>query len=152
MGLTRRRLILGATAAAAGAAGLGIGLEDAGSGDPRRPLPQVELGSAPHGLPVRQHAWEATLARDNYGNPIAPRFDRLLFFDVDNTPIPAQARVLEAALRTLERSYRWGPAGLLFTAAWGHGYFQRGLRVSPPIPLARGLSDFELPAIDDYDL
>ena len=60
--------------------------------------------------------------------------------------------MLEAALRTLERSYAWGPAGLLFTAGWGPGYFERLLRVESPIPYAMGLSDFEAPAIDDYDL
>ena len=60
--------------------------------------------------------------------------------------------MLEAALRTLERTYRWGPSGLLFTAGWGPSYFERTLGVASPIPPAKGLSDFELPAIDDYDL
>ena len=41
---------------------------------------------------------------------------------------------------------------MLFTAGWGPGYFERGLRTDSPIPRAKGLSDFELPAIDDYDL
>ena len=150
--LTRRRFILGASAAAAGGTALGIGLEQATEGGHTAPLPRVALGSAPAGLPARQHAWEATLARDQYGNPVAPRHDRLLFFDVAGSPTPAHARILEAALRTLERSYRWGPSGLLFTAGWGHGYFERALRTASPIPLAKGLSDFELPAIEDYDL
>ena len=92
--------------------------------------------------------WRVT----SYGNPIPPRYDRLLFFDVEGRPTPAAARMLEAALRTLERTYRWGPAGLLFTAGWGPGYFERSLGVASPIPRAKGLSDFELPAIDDYDL
>jgi hypothetical protein len=59
---------------------------------------------------------------------------------------------LEAALRTLERSYLWGPGGLLFTAGWGPSYFDRVLRVASPIPPAKGLSEFELPAIDEYHL
>ena len=42
--------------------------------------------------------------------------------------------------------------GLLFTAGWGPGYFERALVSPSPIPKAKGLSDFELPAIDDYDL
>ena len=63
----------------------------------------------PAGLPARQHAWTATLARDSDGNPISPRFDRLLFFDVRaSPPPPASARLLEAALRTLERTYHVG--------------------------------------------
>jgi hypothetical protein len=40
----------------------------------------------------------------------------------------------------------------LFTAGWGPGYFERALRTGSPIPRAKGLSDFELPAIDDYEL
>ncbi|MBV8989412.1 MAG: hypothetical protein JO372_12710 [Solirubrobacterales bacterium] len=148
--LTRRRLLIGATAVAGGAA-VGIGVDRTVSSG-GKPVPLVPLGSQPAGLPARQHAWDATLARDSDGNPIAPRFDRLLFFDVSGTPGPAHARMLEAALRTLERSYRWGPSGLLFTAGWGPRYFERSLKTASPIPQAKALSDFELPAIDDYDL
>jgi hypothetical protein len=176
--LTRRRLLLGTGAAVAGAAAVGVGLDRAlstgsssragvsgalGNGSSRvagagRALsngsspPLVALGSQPHGLPDRQHAWTATLARDADGNPVSPRFDRLLFFDLDGRPSPAHARVLEAALRTLERRYPWSPSGLLFTAAWGYGYFEHALGVASPTPRAKGLSEFELPAIDDYDL
>jgi dye decolorizing peroxidase len=149
--LTRRRFLQGATATALGGTALGAGLDEAADGREVAPR-HVALGRQPEGLPVRQHAWEATLARDTYGNPVAPRFDRLLFFDLVGQPTPAHARVLEAALRTLERTYRWGPAGLLFTAGWGNGYFTHLLRTRAPIPLAKGLSDFELPAIDDYHL
>ena len=149
-GLTRRRFLIGASAVAGGVA-VGVGVDRAVSGGGKT-VPAVALTSAPSGLPSRQHAWTATLALDSEGNPISPRFDRLLFFDVAGTPSPAYARVLEAALRTLERTYRWGPSGLLFTAGWGPSYFQRRLRVASPIPVATALSDFELPAIDDYDL
>jgi hypothetical protein len=149
--LSRRRFILGATAVAAGGAAAGVAIERAG-GSNSTPVTSVALGTQPAGLPERQHAWGATLSRDSYGNPIAPRFDRLLFFDVNGSPTPAHARLLEAALRTLERRYQLGPSGLLFTAGWGFDYFQRTLGVASPIPQAKGLSDFELPAIDDYDL
>jgi hypothetical protein len=149
-GLTRRRFLVGASAVAGGAA-VGVGLDRAVSGD-GKPVPSVALPAAPPGLPARQHAWTATLSLDSDGNPVAPRFDRLLFFDVAGSPSPGYARVLEAALRTLEHTFSWGPNGLLFTAGWGHGYFTRRLRVGSPIPLATALSDFELPAIDDYDL
>ena len=149
--LSRRRFLLGATAVAAGGAAAGIGLDRALTSR-GTPIPAVPLGSQPRGLPARQHAWTAMLARDSDGNPISPRFDRLVFFNIKGSPGPGHTRVLEAALRTLERSYPWGPSGLLFTAGWGPGYFERSLRVPPPIPHAIGLSDFESPAIDDYDL
>jgi len=149
--INRRRFLLGATAAAAGGAAVGIGLDRALTSH-GKPIPAAPLGAQPNGLPARQHAWTATLTRDSDGNPVAPRFDRLLFFDIVGSPTPAHVRVLEAALRTLERTYRWGPFGLLFTAAWGPSYFQQSLRVTSPIPPATGLSDFESPSIDDYDL
>ena len=152
-GLTRRKLLVGAASVAAGGAAIGIGLEQASGGGASEPqIPDVALGSQPAGLPSRQHAWTATLAVDPHGNSIPPRFDRLLLFDVNGTPTPAHARLLEASLRTLERRYKWGPSGLLFTAGWGPSYFERLLGVGSPIPQAKGLSDFELPSIDDYHL
>ena len=149
--LTRRRFLLGATAVAAGGVGVGVGVSQALNGE-GKPVPLVPLGTEPAGLPASQHAWEAWLGRDPDGNPISPQFDRLLFFDVDGTPSPAHARVLEAALRTLERTYQWGPGGLLFTAGWSPNYFEGLLGVHSPIPYAQALSDFELPAIDTYHL
>ena len=149
--LTRRRLLLGAGAAAGTAAVAAAGLRVAlGAGESA--VPDVPLGPQPAGLPARQHAWDAYLAVDHDGNPVAPMFDRLLFFDVNGDPTPAYARLLEAALRTLERGYPWRPSGLLFTAAWGPGYFRDVLRVPSPVPPATALSDFEQPAIDDYHL
>ena len=47
----------------------------------------MPLGPQPAGLPARQHAWDAYLAADRQGNPIPPRFDRLLFFDVIGDPL-----------------------------------------------------------------
>ncbi len=151
--LTRRKLLTSAAGVTAGAVAIGVGLEralDGGNGSTR--IPAVPLGDQPAGLPERQHAWTAMLAVDSDGNPIPPRFDRLLFFDVRGDPTPAHARLLEASLRTLERRYAWGPSGLLFTVGWGQPYFARTLAVASPIPPARALSDFEAPAIDDYDM
>jgi dye decolorizing peroxidase len=149
--LSRRRLLLGAGAAVSAGAVAAAGIHEAlGAG--QASVPSVPLGSQPAGLPARQHAWGAYLAVDADGNPVPPQFDRLLFFDVIGDPSPAYARLLEAALRTLERSYPWRPSGLLFTAAWGPGYFRDVLRVSSPVPPATALSDFEQPAIDDYHL
>jgi dye decolorizing peroxidase len=149
--LSRRRFLLGAAAVAAGGAAAGIGLDRALTSRGKE-IPAVALGSHPAGLPARQHAWTDALATDSDGNPISPRFDRLLFFDVAGSPSSAHARVLEAALRALERTYPWAPSGVLFTTAWGHGYFARSLHTLSPIPYATGLSDFESPVIDDYDL
>jgi hypothetical protein len=112
----------------------------------------VPVGAQPAGLPARQHAWDAYLALDGQGNPVPPRFGRLLFFDVNGEPTPSYPRLLEAALRTLERSYPWLPSGLLFTAAWGNRYFTDLLRTAAPVPPATALSDFEQPALDDYHL
>ncbi len=162
--LTRRRLLLGAGAAAVVGAGAEAGIRAAlGSSPPGRPasvpsgagqpsVPDVPLGAQPAGLPARQHAWDAYLAVDADGNPVVPLFDRLLFFDVIGTPSPAHARLLEAALRTLERAYPWRPSGLLFTVGWGPGYFTDVLKAPSPVPPATALSDFEQPVTDDYHL
>jgi hypothetical protein len=149
--LSRRRFLLGA-GALAGTAAVGVGIDRLLATASGQSVPRVALAPPPPGLPVRQHAWAATLASDADGDPIAPRFDRLLFFDVRGTPGPHHARLLEAALRTLERAYRWGPGGLLFTAGWGPRYFTEVLHTSSPIPEARALSSFELPSIDGYHL
>jgi dye decolorizing peroxidase len=142
--LTRRRFL--ATAAsllAGGRAGAALATRDRQGETP--------LGVQPAGLPSRQFAWAATLERDSHGNVISPRFDRLLFFDVLDAPSRNAVRTLEASLRTLERGYRWGPDGLLFTASWGPHYFEHVLGTATPIPRPKELSDFELPTFDDYD-
>ena len=153
--LNRREFLVGASALAVS---VGIGADPGGASgavatdSDSVALPVVALGGQPAGLPVRQHAWSATLRVDDVGNRIAPRFDRLLFFDVKGSPTPDYARLLEASLRTLERLYHWGPAGLLFTVGWAPAYFERVLHGNSPIPAATGLSSFESPAIDDYHL
>jgi hypothetical protein len=152
--VTRRRFLAGGTAlvVGGGAAGMtGCGSSKSHPGASHE-IPAVSLGQPPAGLPSRQFAWTETLPRDADGNPVAPRHDRLLMFDVNGRPGTDHARLLEAALRTLERRYRWGPAGLLFATAWGVPYFTRVLGRPSPVPAARALSDFELPAIDTYDL
>ena len=149
--LSRRRLLLGAGAAAAVGAGAGAGVHASlGAGQPS--VPDVPLSAQPAGLPARQHAWEAYLAADSDGNSVPPLFGRLLFFNIAGVPSPAYARLLEAVLRTLERAYPWRSSGLLFTAAWGPGYFTDVLKVASPVPPAMALSGFEQPVIDDYHL
>jgi hypothetical protein len=146
--LTRRRFLAGATVLAAGGAALGVRAGRA-SGAPEVPL--VPLGRQPAGLPARQHAWVRTLAVSSQGDPIAPKYDRLLFFAVNGVPTPAYAQLLESRLRTLERRYDWGPNGLLFTVSWGLTYFKL-LGIPSPVPPATSLSSFEHPAIDRYDM
>jgi hypothetical protein len=149
LSLNRRGFLVGASAVAASGVIGGVDVDAAIAGGAVRLVP---LGTQPAGLPARQHAWGATLERDSKGDPISPRFDRLLFFNVNGRPTPAYARTLEASLRTLERRYRWGPGGLLFTAGWSSAYFEHVLGVASPIPRAQRLSSFERPAIDDYHL
>ena len=140
--IDRRRFLAKAAAAGLALGGGGLALGRLGADD----------AEAAAGLPSRQHAWNATLAHDVHGNPVAPRFHRLLFFSVDGKPSGADVRRLEEALRTVERDHRWGPGGMLFTAAWGPRYFERTLHRASPVPKPEALSDFELPTLDDYDL
>jgi hypothetical protein len=146
--ITRRRFVAGGGAVAAAVAA-GVVVDQSASG-PAGPLAVLPAPVA--GLPVSQHAWDATLARDTYGNAIAPRHARLLLFDVRAQPDPRYARLLEARLRRLEHRYAWGPQGLLFTVGWSPDYFEDVLHMSTPIPRAKPLADFELPTIDSYHL
>ena len=147
--LTRRRFLTGAGGLVAAAVAAGVVIDQSASG---LAVPLAALPDAVPGLPVRQHAWDAVLIRDQYGNATPPRFDRLLLFDVRGTPNPRYARLLEAELRKLEHGHRWGPGGLLFTAAWSPSYFEQVLRVATPIPRATALSEFEQPTIDGFHL
>jgi len=149
--VTRRRFIAGASVVAAGGVASRVGVPDSQANPSAGVLPRVALPVADGGLPVRQFAWGATLRTDAHGNTIAPQYDRLLLFDVIDKPKPQYARILEASLRRLEHAFRWGPGGLLFTAGWGPSYFDL-IGAKSPIPPAKGLSDFELPAIDHYHL
>ena len=146
---TRRRFLTGAGGLVAAAVAAGVVI-DQSAGGPAGPL--AVLPEPVPGLPVRQYAWDATLTRDQYGNPTPPRHDRLLLFDVRGTPDQRYARLLEAELRRLEHTYVWSPAGLLFTAGWAPSYFERALRVRSPIPHATALAEFEQPTIDDFQL
>jgi hypothetical protein len=145
---TRRRFVAGSGAVAAAVAA-GAVMDQSASG---RAVPLADLPAPVDGLPVSQHAWDATLRRDEYGNSVPPRHARLLFFDVQGTPTPRYVRLLEAELRRLEHGYAWRPEGLLFTAGWSPDYFQGVLRTTSPIPRAKPLSEFELPTIDTHDL
>ncbi len=154
--LTRRRFLLGAgsrRSASARRPGRRRDRPGAGAGRRRRArVPTWRSAPSRPACPPGSTRGTRTSRVDQQGNSIPPQFDRLLFFDVIGTPAPAYARLLEAALRTLERTFRWMPSGLLFTAGLGAGLLHRRARVARPIPPARALSDFEQPAIDDYHL
>jgi len=139
--LTRRRFIGAAAGLVAGGSLVKTALAAADG---------IHLGQQPAGLPDRQHAWQSTLAADEHGNAIAPKFDRLIFFDVAGHPGQSSIRTLEATLRSLERRYPWGPKGLLFTVGWGPAYFKTIAGVASPVPEPTALSDFELPTFDRY--
>jgi hypothetical protein len=145
--VTRRRFITGSTALLAGGLVAGVAARRAyASVD----VPSVPLGTQPAGLPARQHAWGESLHHDSFGNAIAPKFDRLLFFDVRGRPAPAYAQLLESRLRSLERRFQWGPDGLLFAVSYGPEYFTKALHAASPVPVATSLSSFERPAIDRH--
>ncbi len=146
---TRRRFLTGAGGLATAAVAAGVVIDHSASGSA---VPLAGLPAQLPGLPVRQHAWDATLTPDQFGNATPPRYDRLLLFNVRGTPNPRYARLLEAQLRRLEHAHSWGPAGLLFTAAWSPAYFERVLGVASPIPRATPMSEFEQPTIDDFHL
>jgi hypothetical protein len=145
--LTRRRFVHAAAGITGGAAtGLMLGRGALAGARGRGP------GSQPPHLPARQHAWQATLHTDSVGNPIAPRYDRLLLFDVLGRPSAIAADRLEAALRTIERRFLWGPDGVLFCLGWSPTYFSQVLGLPSPLPPAIPLAPNEQPQIDGYHL
>jgi hypothetical protein len=141
-----RRSFLAAAAALIGGGAAAVRLPIAAG------VPKPTLVAQPAGLPRRQHAWTPSLRTDEHGNPIAPRFDRLLFFNLRAHPTTSAVQTLENALRTLEQRYPWGPDGLLFTIGWSSHYFHQVLGLDSPVPPPEALSEFELPSFDSYDL
>ncbi len=109
-----------------------------------------ELGPALD-RPERQHAWNDFLTVDAHGNPVMPKFHRLLMFDIEGEANPTAVRRLEAQLRDWERRYDLSPEGLLFVLGWGPKYFNERLDRTPPVPAPRALSSFETPGFDAYD-
>ncbi len=146
MRLTRRRLLSTATAAVIIGGVAGEIARGRGGADAAQPRP---LGRQPSGLPPSQHEWQQGLARDEFGNPIAPRFNRLLMLDLRSPPTLDTAHTVEAALRSLERTFAWSHHGLLFTLSWGPAYFH-SLGVASPVPPPEPLSATEAPTLDHF--
>jgi hypothetical protein len=103
------------------------------------------------GLPDAQHAWEATFSVDARGRPLAPRFHRLLMIDVRGTPTAADAERLERALRTLERRFGYGPAGLLSCLGWGAAWFEKHTALRSPVARPLPMAAWEDPVLEDID-
>ena len=129
----------------AGAAGAGLtvgGVVVATTrGDP------VPLPAAVAGLPRGQHAWNDVLRTDAAGNPVPPRFNRLLLFDVAGDPGDAHVRHLEAVLRRLEHTFPWRVGGLLHTLGWAPAYFAHHTGADSPVPDAKPLAVNENPQL-----
>lgn len=144
--ISRRRFLVTSTAlASALAAGRIVRLPGVRAASPPAAPPAA-------GPPERQHAWNDFLHRDTAGNPEAPKFHRLLHFNLAGPPTPEGARRLEAVFTALERRFPWGPDGLLFVVAWGPRYFEERLGVESPVPRPEALSSFETPEFDHYDV
>ncbi len=110
--LNRREFLIGASALAA-SVGIGADPERARGAVPlaSSEVPIVALGGQPTGLPIRQHAWTETLRVDDVGNPIAPRFDRLLFFDVKGRPTASVRAATGGGAADARASLPLGPVG-----------------------------------------
>jgi hypothetical protein len=149
--MVSRRGALRRLAAVSGAAGLS---GCAGFLARRAEVPTAGLPPNPRAgeLPHRQHAWDAALARDAHGNPIAPRHHRVLLLDLAVEPSESAARTVERAMRTLEAVHDWGPDGLFHGLAWGTRYFERIGRLSAsPVRRPTVLSRTDDPDLLSFD-
>ncbi|UPV76547.1 Dyp-type peroxidase (plasmid) [Halorussus limi] len=107
-------------------------------------------------LPARQHAWDEFLNRDQHGNVVAPRHRVLLLLNYagDGAPSDADRKTAEAAFRSLERAYRRGNDGLLFTVGYSPSYFGRfdaELPDTVDLREPKALAPFEDPEFDCQD-
>ena len=117
----------------------------------RAPRPSPPCRSAPS-RPARPAARVGrVLAADHEGNPVPPKFDRLLFFDVVGDPSPACAAARGRAAHA-GAQLPVAAVGAAVHRGLGPGVFPGRAHVPSPVPPATALSDFEQPMIDDYHL
>lgn len=116
--------------------------------------PDVPMGvSDPSVLPERQHAWNEYLGTDTHGNVVAPRHRVLLLLDYAGNDIERDREATESALTKLEKAYKRGNDGLLFTLSYSPAYFESnnlgldGVDLQEP----RALASFEDPVFDEND-
>ncbi|WP_049921200.1 DUF7405 family protein [Halopiger djelfimassiliensis] len=147
-----RRAFVRSAVAVGGAAGLAACL-GYGSEDPAE-IPQADRD--PADLPERQHAWNEFLGTDDHGNVVPPEHHVMLGLNyVGDGPHDAddERAQLEDAFTTLERAFRRGNEGLVFTVGYSPAYFDRfdddpdGLELPDPEPLTA----IEDPEFDEYD-
>ena len=141
----RRRSVLYALAASGAlssvSACLTTGTEDVPAGDPSE-------------RPARQHAWNDLLERDDHGNVRLPERHAFLWLSYVGADRSADRDRMAGALTDLERAYRAGSDGLLFTVGYSPAYFARydepleGVDLPPAGPLHDG----EHVATDDADV
>jgi len=105
-------------------------------------------------LPDRQHAWNAALDTDEYGNHRMSEHHVLLSLDYRGDD-PAEDRdTVETAFQTLERAYARGNDGLLFTVGYSPSYFDRFETALPDavnLPEPEPMASFEDPTLDTHD-
>jgi len=122
MKTTRRRVIVGAAGAVAGAAGL-YGLVDRLAGTPARP----SAASAPRGR--EQHLLDGVVVRQDDGIDVVvpPLHHEIVTARVSVDPADAgdAQAALEEKLADLDAAYPTTPAGLGVTVAWALPYFAR---------------------------
>ena len=107
-------------------------------------------------LPNRQYAWNKFLATDKYGNGIPPHHRLLLLLNYDQKGVPSKndRQTVESALKTLEKAYKRGNDGLLFTMSYSPSYFKRfqaDLPKSVDLPEPKAMASFENPTLDTPD-
>ncbi|WP_240334708.1 Tat pathway signal protein [Halorussus sp. MSC15.2] len=148
-GLSRRQFAKAAVAIGGGSA---LSACLGRNGDPDVPTGPDDLST----LPARQHAWNEFLATDDHGNHVAPRHRVLLLLNYrgEGTPSDAERETVESAFRSLERAYRRGNDGLLFTVGYSPSYFERydeALPDSVDLQQPKPLAPFEDPKLDRQD-
>ena len=119
MRLTRRQLLAGAAASAAGAAGVYELVDQLGGESPPRPT-----GFPP---PPEQHLLNGvSVILDNDVEVVVPPLHhQLVTANIRVGDLRSAQRELSDALDELERRYETTPAGLGVTVAWGLPYFER---------------------------
>ncbi|MFC7175531.1 DUF7405 family protein [Halosegnis marinus] len=116
--------------------------------------PSLDLPPNPRAdsLPALQHDWVGGMRTDEHGNPLLPRFHRVLMLDATAPIDDALRERVERACRALEAAYDWSSADLLHTWAWGTGYFEKqGSLGRAPIRRPRVLSRTDDPDLRSFD-
>ncbi|MFH5796968.1 Tat pathway signal protein [Haladaptatus sp. CMAA 1911] len=141
-----RREFMKAAVAIGGSAALSACLDRGG-------MPDVPKGPSDLStLPERQHAWNRFLATDEYGNNVAARHKVLVFLNYagNGTPSESERETVEKSLRSLERAYKRGHDGLLFSIGYSPSYFAR-FGAEDVLPKPKALAPFEDPKLDEQD-